>query len=156
MFSILSDYQWILPSPVELVHILSLPSPHPIFTGKSGVGPSVGPQLWESAPIRKDHDLYVMCCLGRMPLSVHCLDWQHSACLWSWSLGKVDSHIRLTSWIWDWWLMVSWLISNQFYLNHHFMRTIFYFHSYPYLLSPGFLFSLFKIYGQSPMLLGIN
>lgn len=93
---------------------------------------------------------------GQMPLSVHCLDWQHSACLWSWFLGKVDSHIRLTSWIWDWWLMLSWLISDQFYLNYHFMRTIFYFHSYPYLLSPGFLFSLFKIHGQSPMLLGIN
>lgn len=53
---------------------------------------------------------------GQMPLSVHCLDWQHSACLWSWSLGKVDSHIRLTSWIWDWWhafLTDFWSVLSQ-------------------------------------------
>ena len=122
----------------QSVHSLYLPSliSYPHFTTIPGLTRPSGPDC-----SRVPWDLHMSWSLGRMPLCVHCQDWRLVL-----SPGSWEAWFPKAGWassIWGWRLMLSWFVSDQFYSHCQFTL---HFYSWLYLLSPGYLLSLFKIH----------
>lgn len=136
-------YHWvcILPSHLTPGTICSFPLSAfsafaPAFHHNPGLTRPSGPDC-----SRVPWDLHVSWSLGWMPLCVHCQDWRLVLNPDSW-----EAWFPKAGWassIWGWRLMLSWLVSDQFYSHCQFTL---HFYSWLYLLSPGYLLSLFKIH----------
>ena len=106
----------------------------------------ISPQSWDWPGLRDlivqgAGDLHVSRSWGRMALCVHCQDWRPVLNPGSW-----EAWFPKAGWassIWGWRLRLSWLMSDQFYPHCQFTL---HFYSCLYLLSPGYLLSLFKIH----------